>query len=506
MKRGIFSLRRLRWKLTLSYTLVTVVALLALELLMVAALVAFANSDLLPRLIVQELRDSVAPELEEPLAQTPPDIESLREELTLFADESEIQGADTRPFPPDERDFGVSVRPDEGALFVLDDERRLVVSVPAELEGFPEGERFDAGRVGGLEPLVDAALRGEERSERLSESTPEGTVLMVTPIEGEGGRVAGVLVGTFRLPYMTGPLLIAVGISAIALAIPAGLLGTVFGFVTAWSLTRRLQRLALAARSWSRGDFSVVAKDGSKDELGQLSRELNDMARQLENMMETRQELATLEARNRFARDLHDSVKQQVFATSLQVAAARALIERDVEAAGSHLSQAEGLVRQAQKELNVLIHEMRPAALEGKGLAGALRDYAAEWSRGAEIPAEVHVRGERETPLEVEQALFRVAQEALANVARHSGAEHAEVDLAYDADTVTLRVADDGRGFEPARGAGRGFGLRSMSERLARLGGNVEVESKPGSGTRVVCVCPLARSPAGAPETGGKTA
>jgi NarL family two-component system sensor histidine kinase LiaS len=215
------------------------------------------------------------------------------------------------------------------------------------------------------------------------------------------------------------------------------------------------------------------------------------MAAQLENLLQTRGELATLEARNRFARDLHDSVKQQVFATSLQIAAARALIERDTAAAEDHLSQADELVRQAQKELNILISEMRPAALEGKGLASALREYVARWSQGAEIPADLRVQGERETPLEVEQALFRVAQEALANVARHSGAEHAEVDLIYTASTVTLRVADDGRGFDPAQSPGGGFGLQSMRERLVRLGGHINVESAPGKGTRVTCVCPL---------------
>jgi NarL family two-component system sensor histidine kinase LiaS len=261
--------------------------------------------------------------------------------------------------------------------------------------------------------------------------------------------------------------------------------------VTAWGLTRRLQRLARAAQSWSRGDFSVVAKDRSKDELGQLSRELNSMAARLEGLIQAQGELAALETRNRFARDLHDSVKQQVFATSLQVAAARALISRDADAAEAHLAQAEGLVREAQKELNVLIHQMRPPALEGKGLAAALRDYAAEWSRQSEIPSEVRVSGERETPLEIEQALFRVAQEALANVAKHSGAEHADVDLVYAPDTLTLRVADDGRGFDPSKTTGDGFGLRSMRERLLKLGGRVNVESKPGGGTRVTCVCPL---------------
>ena len=137
-----------------------------------------------------------------------------------------------------------------------------------------------------------------------------------------------------------------------------------------------------------------------------------------------------------------------------------------------------------------LIHEMRPAALEGQGLASALREYAARWSQGSEVPAEVNVRGEREVPLEVEQTIFRIAQEALANVAKHSGAKKSVLDLAYDVDTVTLRVTDDGRGFDPSKTSGDGFGMESMKERASRLGGNVEIKSKPGQGTEVVCICP----------------
>jgi two-component system, NarL family, sensor histidine kinase LiaS len=489
MKRNIFSLRRLRWKLTFSYTLVTVVALLALELILASGIVLFLNSPLLPRLIAQQVRDEFVPQLEGPINENPPDRERLREEITWFADSSDVRGAD-RP-PPDEGDVrvGLDVSPDEGALFVLDEDRRLLASAP-RLEGYPEGERFDAGSIDGLGPLVDAAMRGEENAGELS-SNAGGRVLTVTPIEGENGDVAGVLVGTFRMPNLTGPLLIVVGVSAVLLMVPAAFLGAIFGFVTAWGLTRRIGRLARAAKAWSRGDFSVTTKDRSRDELGQLSRELNQMAAELENLIQARGELATLEARNRFARDLHDSVKQQVFATSLQIAAARALIQKDTGSAEDHLTQADELVRQAQKELNVLIGEMRPAALEGKGLALALREYVDRWSQGAEIPAEFHVRGERETPLEIEQSLFRVAQEALANVAKHSGAERAEVDLIYAPNTITLRVSDDGRGFDPSRTSGDGFGLHSMSERLARLGGHVSVESKPGAGTRVECVCPL---------------
>src|SRR5918911_676591 len=494
MKGEIFALRRLRWKLTLSYTLVAAVTLLALELILAGALVAFLNSDLLPRLVVQNFRDEVAPRLERPLNQNPPDTEAIRERLVSFADRSGVRGAG-RP-PPDPTSLS-NYTADQGALLVVDDRRRLLVSVP-EMQGFPEGRRFDAGSISGLKPLVNAAFDGEENSGQLS-SNVEGQVVTVTPIEGKKGRVAGVLVGTLRLPNLTAPLIITVGIGAIFLAIPAAFLGALFGFFTAWSLTRRIGRLVRASQSWSRGDFSVTTKDRSRDELGQLSRELNNMAAELENLLQARGELATLEARNRFARDLHDSVKQQVFATSLQIAAARAMIEKDTTSAESHLTQADELVRLAQKELNVLIHQMRPAALEGKGLSAALGDYAADWSRRSEIPAEVHVRGERETPLEVEQALFRVAQEALANVAKHSGANSVEVDLIYDADAVTLRIADDGRWFDPPKDNGDGFGLQSMSERLAKLGGRVEVESAPGKGTRVVCVCPLG----GASNQGG---
>ncbi len=484
MKRGIFSLRRLRWKLTFTYTLVTVVALLALELLVVSAVVAFLNSNLPPTLAAQQIRDDLAPRLETHLQETPPDADGLRQELADFTGGAEVREAGARREDPTSFELG----PGGGSLFVIDEEQRLLVSTP-ELQDFPEGKRFDAARIDGLDPLVDAALGGEESSRRLSANTGE-RMLTVVPLEDGDGRVSGALVGTVRVPNLTGALLIGVGISAVLLMLPAALLGTLFGFVTAWGLTRRLRRLARAAQRWSGGDFSVNVEDRSKDELGQLSRELNSMAAQLETLMQTRGELATLETRNRFARDLHDSVKQQVFATSLQVAAARALIQKDRGAAEAHLVQAEELVRGTQKELNVLIHEMRPAALEGEGLASALREYAAAWSRGSEIPAEVRVQGERETPLEVEQALFRVAQEALANVAKHSAAKGVEVDLDYGPDALTLRVSDDGRGFDTGKASG-GFGLRSMGERMEGLGGYIDVESALGEGTRVICVCPL---------------
>jgi NarL family two-component system sensor histidine kinase LiaS len=484
---GIFALRRLRWKLALSYTLVTVLALLVAELILVAALIAFAISPVLPSLAARYVGDELAPRLEPGLEGNSPDVGSLREQVGLFAGETNVRMVSEQ----EGGGLDLSLGPDDGYVFVVDDERRLLVS-SRQMDRLSTGERFDPERFPGLAPLLADALGGEEDPWSLGAYSPDRKqMLAAAPVKDEGGRTLGAVLVVVELPNLTGPLFTVIAVGALALAVPAALLGMVFGFLTAWGMTRRLQRLARAAQAWSRGDFSVVVKDRSKDEIGQLSRELNGMAAQLENLIQIRGELATLEARNRFARDLHDSVKQQVFATSFQVAAARALIEDDTEAAEVHLAQAAELVRQAQKELNVLIGGMRPATLEGKGLAGALRGYVRGWSQRTEIPTEVHVRGEREVPLQTEQAFFRVAQEALANVAKHSGAKKAEVDLIYTADTLTLRVSDDGQGFDPTDDPGEGFGLQSMRERAARLGGRVSVGSAPGEGTTITCVCPL---------------
>ena len=148
-----------------------------------------------------------------------------------------------------------------------------------------------------------------------------------------------------------------------------------FWFLYCPGLTRRLRALDEVTDEWSRGNFEVLTRDASGDELGQLARQLNHMALQLQNLLQTRQELATLEERNRLARDLHDSVKQQFFATAMQIGAAQALLPQQPATAQTHLMEAERLAHQAQQELTTLIRELRPAALEGKGLAAALRDY-----------------------------------------------------------------------------------------------------------------------------------
>jgi two-component system, NarL family, sensor histidine kinase LiaS len=115
-------------------------------------------------------------------------------------------------------------------------------------DDFREGEPFDAGRIPELDPLLDSALGGEEKARNLVANTSGGQMVTVTPIEGENGRLEGALVGTVRIPNLTGPLLITVGISAVLLTIPAAFLGLIFGFFTAWGITHREGPLKRRAR------------------------------------------------------------------------------------------------------------------------------------------------------------------------------------------------------------------------------------------------------------------
>lgn len=265
--------------------------------------------------------------------------------------------------------------------------------------------------------------------------------------------------------------------SAAAITVATIPFGLLFGFITARILlTERLQRLAYVAESYSRGDFSLKPTDRSKDELGQLGGKLLVMGEQLENLLETRQELAGVEERNRLARDLHDTVKQQLFAMQMQLGAAEALIDYNPTAAKGHLQQANSLSRQTQQELKTLIDELRPASLENKGLADSVRDYAKVWSDRSLIAVEVGVSGEREIPLAREQALYRILQEALANVAKHSDATRVAVQLSYTNTSVALIIQDNGAGFD-TKVRSKGFGLQSMRQRAEEMGGIFSIES-----------------------------
>jgi NarL family two-component system sensor histidine kinase LiaS len=266
--------------------------------------------------------------------------------------------------------------------------------------------------------------------------------------------------------------------------------GTLTGLVVTRGLTRRLRAITRAAGAWSQGDFLVTVQDVTNDELGQLAHDLNRMAEQVRTLLVTRQELAVVEERNRLARDLHDSVKQQVFANALLVRAARKTLAHDPTKAQTHLVEAEELAIETQQALVDLIQALRPASMADKGLVAVLQEYTEDWSRRMGIPVAFHMQGEQTTPLDQEEALFRVVQEALANVARHSEANNVELHLTWTNAQIRMTIQDDGHGFLRRNTARKGSGLANMRERIEALAGTYQIASS-AAGTCIDVSLPL---------------
>ena len=206
-------------------------------------------------------------------------------------------------------------------------------------------------------------------------------------------------------------------------------------------------------------------------------------------LFEQTKDLAVMEERNRLARDLHDSAKQKAFAALAQLGTARGILNGQANGAGIHLSEAENLVSDVIQELTFLVQEIYPLALQEKGLITTLREYIFEWENRNDVTVQFITRNERRLSLEVEQALYRVAQETLANIARHSHASRVDMSLVYNGDSVQLSVSDNGCGFD-TNSKSHGMGLRSIRERISSIHGNVQIQSAPGHGTRLLVQVP----------------
>ena len=203
----------------------------------------------------------------------------------------------------------------------------------------------------------------------------------------------------------------------------------------------------------------------------------------------TRLVFAQEDERRRIAREMHDQFGEQLTALSTRI---RMLKEACGEATEvrAHADALEGVAQQLDRDVDHLVWELRPTALDDLGLRAALTNYVQDWSKRVKIPAELHASGllDERLPPDAETTLYRIAQEALTNVARHSRAAKVGIILERQADSVVLIVEDDGVGFEhekPPDSEG-GFGLLGMHERAALVGAQLQIESTPGAGTTVL--------------------
>jgi signal transduction histidine kinase len=489
--------RKLRWKLTLNYTLVTVSAFLAVILILGAIILPriFVPENIMtPETLIGILQKNSNPIWSLVLSQSPVNTELI--DSLLKESNPTITSADFLRIGS--LQFTASTMAEWRALVIGKDGillGRTENDFPAD---YAIGEPFDPAQVEGLEAPLTAALAGDSDLSHLYAAYElEKRYVMAIPViadmGGENPRVLGALVLIVdTLPTQADVpwhVLNIAGRSLLIFLFGVGLLGALFGAFFAHGLSVRFRRLSTTIDAWSEGDFSKFTEDTVGDEISQFAKRLNDMARQLQSLLQRRQEMAVSEERNRLARDLHDSAKQQALAASFQLGTALTVFDQDPQTAKKHLVEADALVDSVRNELTNLVHELRPQPVDGQDFSETLKEYAEDWSHRSGIEINIDIGESDELSLETREALFRIAQEGLANIARHSSARRAEVSLKYETDDVKMIIQDDGHGFDKSVHHG-GLGLYSMRERAEVLGGSFAVESSPEQGTRIMVALP----------------
>jgi signal transduction histidine kinase len=304
----------------------------------------------------------------------------------------------------------------------------------------------------------------------------------------------------------------------IIMTVMAGLtfafIGTVLGLTLRSAVVTPLAKVADAARRIAAGDLTSRVAVARRDEVGMVARAFNDMAAklelhagalqertlQLQQMAGQRGELlerlisAQEEERRRLARELHDEVGQALSSIMLDLAIAVDELPPDATAARERLSQSRAVAAQTMGELRKVIYDLRPEVLDQLGLIPALRSYAKSHLEGRNIRVQLRFQGlKARLPLPTETTLFRVMQEAITNVIRHSGATMVTVEITVKDSVLAASVADNGRGFDvdTAFTLPESWGLRGIRERAISIGGELTIESQPDRGTRVKFEIPL---------------
>lgn len=293
---------------------------------------------------------------------------------------------------------------------------------------------------------------------------------------------------------------------ALVVSLPVGALTGLIGFYVYGNLLKkRLNVLWEAAMKLGRGILSYRVPELGGDEIGELGWQLNRLAAQWEEQVASLQRLsnhnaalaeqlqhtAVTEERQRLARELHDAVSQQLFAIAMTTAALKRLIEKNPQRAAQQIELVEEMAAAAQAEMRALLLHLRPATLQNKSLKEAIQDLLQELTRKNSLDITSEIEDVDGLPSGIEDHLFRILQESLSNTLRHAKASQIAVKLFTLQGQVRLRIADNGVGFDPEGEKFTSYGLRSMRERVAEVGGSLEIYSAVGKGTQVEVRIPL---------------
>ncbi|ASA26178.1 sensor histidine kinase [Paenibacillus donghaensis] len=277
------------------------------------------------------------------------------------------------------------------------------------------------------------------------------------------------------------------------------LFAVVVGYMAGQRIQRRIDDLDLNMLQVAKGNLSVRMANSEDQSFARVYHEFNMMMDTVENKMQILQRLgeqeviekeqaaesAVLEERRRMARDLHDTVSQQLFAIHMSASSLPKVLERNEEQGQTVMNQLITMSQMAQKQMRALIAQLRPVELEGRNLFEALEKWFPDYCRqnGLKGMKELELQGELSEA--IEHQLFLIIQEAMANIVKHAGACLVSLSLREGRRQVVLSISDDGQGFEHVQQKQGSYGLITMRERAEKLGGQVEIISRKGAGTTI---------------------
>ena len=499
MKRLRARWHRLRWKLTWSYTWVAALTFLIIETVLLVVLMIALGFNPLQRdigiyneIVAPVFADDIRPITIAHLRNQPVDSAALQADLEQILGNEPLTTAQS-PFEMEQF----------ASVFVLDTQQNLLASTPQYEALPPDGRFFDPMLLTGddsLVPLLTAVFAGDTSMEQphLQNTADALYLIFVEPVVDQNGGLLGVLVAIIRTPTpMTVLLLVfAVVVGGLTLfSLAAALMGTLFGWRTAQTLSGRLAHLSQVAAAWSQGNFVQQIEDDEADEIGELGENLNQVAADLQTLLADKAQLAVLEERNRMARELHDTLAQGVAGLVLQLEAVKHhLNEGEVAESQLIVAEAGTQAREALRKARAAIDDLRAEALFASDFVTAVSQQTQKF--GADHQLAIKLDAQLPDSLLLTPAVSlharRALAEMLANVARHAAATSVQVALRQVDGCLLIEVTDDGVGFvvETAVRPGH-YGLIGLQERARLTGGDFAIESTPEQGTTARLRLPL---------------
>lgn len=274
----------------------------------------------------------------------------------------------------------------------------------------------------------------------------------------------------------------------------------VAAYLVAAQHQRKIDMLHLAILQLANGNLGERIRLPGVDPFDRIYADFNEMASSLEKQVKLLQKVgeenvmlqaksnedAIIEERKRLARDLHDTVSQQMFAIHMSAASLAKMVERgQSEAAAPILAQLVTMSNLTQKQLRGMIAQLRPIELEGRRLSDALDKWFPDYCRQNGLQGSIDIRLNGALSDGIEHQLFLIVQEGMANVVKHASAHHVVLSLHDIGNQYVLQIEDDGQGFASDVARVNSYGLSTMRERAQKLGGHMELRSRAGAGTRI---------------------